>query len=173
MVLVNKQILCCKKRQAPPTEVLRQKTKKYGMDINKCMEKPLKEMRQEVRRRQTEFWECRKLTETERSEWIIKLAKDRAQADQDPEWEDKMERMLQTVREKATNRKFTAILKGPYQSVQSIRVPVSKLFHSREKTELYKFNKEVFEAHHMAGNNKYWNHYTHKVPYGNYKEVIV
>ena len=50
--------------------------------------------------------------ETERAEWIIKLAKDQAQADQDTEWENKMGRMLQTVREKEMNRKLTAILQG-------------------------------------------------------------
>ena len=144
--------------------MLRKKTEKYGMDINKYLKKTLKEMRQEVRRRRNEFWECKKLAETERAEWIIKLAKDRAQADQDPEWENKMKRMLQTVREKATNRKLTAILKGPHQSVQSISVPVSTWFHSREKKELYKFNEGVFEPHSMADNNEYWNHYTHKVP---------
>ena len=76
MVLVHKQIMCCKKRQTPPTETLCTKTEKYGMDVDAYMEKPMKEIRQEIRRRGNEFWECKKLAETERAEWIIKLAKD-------------------------------------------------------------------------------------------------
>ena len=75
MVLVHKQILCCKKRHAPPTEVL-QKDRKAWMDIDKVMEKWLKEMRQEVRRRRNEFWECKKSTETKGAGWILELAKD-------------------------------------------------------------------------------------------------
>ena len=67
----------------------------------------LKEIRQEVRGLQNEFYECKKLAETERAEWIIELARDQAKADQDSEWESKMNRMLQTIREKATNRKLT------------------------------------------------------------------
>ena len=58
----------------------------------------MKEMSQEIRRRQNELWECKKTAATERAEWIIKLAKDQTQADQDPEWENKTRRMLQTVR---------------------------------------------------------------------------
>jgi hypothetical protein len=57
--------------------------------------------------------------------------------------------------------------------VQSMSVPVSKLFHSRANKELYKFNGRVFEAHSMVDNNEYWNHYIHKVPYDDYKEVRV
>ena len=34
VVLVHKQIIWCKKRQAPPTEALRTKTEKYEMDID-------------------------------------------------------------------------------------------------------------------------------------------
>ena len=66
MVPVHKQRMCCKKRRSPSTEVLRKKTEKDGMDTDKYLEKPLKEMRQEVRRRRNEFWKCKKLTETER-----------------------------------------------------------------------------------------------------------
>ena len=78
MVLVQKQIMCSKKRQAPPTEALCTKTEKYGMDIDAYMEKTMTEMRQEIKRRRNEFWECKKTAETERVEWIIRLAKDRA-----------------------------------------------------------------------------------------------
>ena len=35
MVLVFKQILCCKKHNAPPTKALIARTDKYGVDINK------------------------------------------------------------------------------------------------------------------------------------------
>ena len=76
-----------------------------------------------MRRRTNEFWVCKKSAETEQAVWIIELAKDRAKTDQDPEWESKMKRMLQRTREKATDRKLTAVLKGPYQLVQSIDVP--------------------------------------------------
>lgn len=93
------------------------------MDIDNYLEKVLKEMRQVIRRRQTEFWECKKLTERERAEWRTKLGKDRAQADQDPEWENKRKRMLQIVGEKATDRKLTAILQGPYQPVHNGTIP--------------------------------------------------
>ena len=137
------------------------------------MEKPMKEMTQEIRRRQHEFWECKKIAETERAEWIIKLAKDQAQAYQDPEWENKMRRMLQTVREKATNRKLTTIIQGPRQPVRSISVPANKWFHSREKKELYKFIKEVFEVYPVIDNTDYWSHFTHKVLHEDYKKVMV
>ena len=52
MVLVHKQILDCKMRRAQPTEALQEQTGKYGVDVDKAMEKLLKEMQQEVRRRQ-------------------------------------------------------------------------------------------------------------------------
>ena len=80
-----------------------------------------------------------------------------------------MRRMLQTVREKPIDRKLTAILQGPHQPVQSISVPVNKWLHSREKKELYKFSKGVFEAYPAADNNEYWNHFTHKVPHEDYR----
>ena len=41
----------------------------------------------------------KKLTVPEKAGWIIELAKDQAKADQDPEWENKVKRMSQTVRE--------------------------------------------------------------------------
>ena len=66
------------------------------------------------------------MAETERVEWIIKLAKDRENSDQDPEWENKMKRMLQTIRDKATNRELIAIIKGPHQPVQNIDVTEKK-----------------------------------------------
>ena len=66
MVLVHKQLLCSKKRHASPTEALHEQTERYRMDINNAIQKPLKEMTQEVRRRQHNFWECRSLAETER-----------------------------------------------------------------------------------------------------------
>ena len=98
LVIVHTQILCCKKRQAPPTEELCTKAEKYRMDIDTYMEEPMKEMRQETRRNQNEFSECKKIATAERAEWIIKLAKDQSQAKQDQERENKMRRMLQTVR---------------------------------------------------------------------------
>jgi hypothetical protein len=50
-----------------------------------------------LRRRQNEFWECKKLVETERAEWIIDLTNYQAKADQDTVWESKLERILQTI----------------------------------------------------------------------------
>ena len=84
-----------------------------------------------------------------------------------------MRRMLQTVREKPIDRKLTAILQGPHQTVQSISVSVNKWFCSREKRELYKFSKGVFEAYPVTDNNEYWGHFTHKVPHEDCKEMKV
>ena len=39
MVLVNKQILDCKMMRAQPTKALCEQTEKYGMDIDKAIEK--------------------------------------------------------------------------------------------------------------------------------------
>ena len=55
------------------------------------------------------------------------MAKDQAQVNQDPEWVNKTKRMLQTVREKETNKKLTAILQDPHQPVRGISVPVKKV----------------------------------------------
>ena len=52
-------------------------------------------------------------------------------------------------------------------------MPVNKWFHSKEKKELYKFSKGVFKAYPAAGKNEYWNHFAHKVPHEDYKEVKV
>ena len=42
MVLVHKEILDCILRCAQPTETLQKRTGKYGMDIVKAIDKPLK-----------------------------------------------------------------------------------------------------------------------------------
>jgi hypothetical protein len=59
-------MLCYKKRRAPPIEARHKQTEKYRTDIDKAMGKSLKEMGQEVRRRQNEFWDCNNLTEMKR-----------------------------------------------------------------------------------------------------------
>ena len=64
-----------------------------------------------------------------RAEWVIELANYHAKADQDPAWESKMKRMLQTIRKKATKRKLKVVLKGPHQSVQSVGVPKGEWFY--------------------------------------------
>ena len=62
------------------------------------------------------------------TEWIIELAKDRARAEQDSEWEQKMKGMLQVIKDQVTNRKPIARLKEPHQSVQNIQMLVKQLF---------------------------------------------
>jgi hypothetical protein len=69
MVLVQKQILCFKKKTRHTNRhTTRERTERYGMEINKEMDKSLKDMRQKVTRRQNKFGECKKSTETERTE---------------------------------------------------------------------------------------------------------
>jgi hypothetical protein len=116
---------------------------------------------------------CKKSAEMERVEWIIELVKDQGKADQDPEGESKMKKMLQTIREEATNRKVTAILKRPHHSVQSLDMAEIKWFHSLKKIEFYRFNDGVFEAQPYVEGNEYWKHYPYKVPHDEYKEVTV
>ena len=128
-------------------------------------------MRQQIRLRQNKFWECKKSTETARTELIIELSNDWVNADQDPECKSK--RVLQTIRERATNRKLTAVEKLPHQWVQSIDAPTGEWFYSQGKKEMYRFSDRVFEAHPHAEYNKYWNQYTYKVPHDDYKETTV
>ena len=76
-------------RNAPPTEAVLKKAAKLSVDVAALMEWPIQRLRKEVARLERAKWDCQKVCEDERTEWLKELAKDRARAENDPDWESK------------------------------------------------------------------------------------
>jgi hypothetical protein len=68
------------------------------------------ELRKEIRALRQEHWENCKGSETNRSDWLASLAKERSRALGDPDWEKRLREMCNTVKTNALNRKLTAII---------------------------------------------------------------
>ena len=73
----------------------------------------------------------------ERTEWLKELAKDRAQAEIDPDWESKMKRMVATAEDRAINRKLTAVTKGVHHQLDRTEIPEHDWYLSPSNNELY------------------------------------
>ena len=103
--------------------------------------------RQQVRRAVEQLRQVQYQASEKRQEWLERIAEDVARAAGVPDWRKHLEKMLQDEKERETNRKLTAIIKGPHQSLNWIEVPEGTWFYSRTNKELYHYDRGVFEAH--------------------------
>jgi hypothetical protein len=82
-----------------------------------------------------------------RQEWLETNARDVARASKEIDWQKKMREMVKQEKEREINRKLTAIVKGPHQSLDWIEVPTAEWYYSHEKKEIYRYDKGVFECY--------------------------
>ena len=135
-----------------------------ALDQDKLTRLSLSETRKAIRQRWKDLWTAQnKNCEDLRREWLVCIAKDKARAAGDPDWKKKMNRMINTAKKCAMNRKLTAIMKGPRGILDRIQVPVHDWFYSPKYDELYHFDEGVFEAYPSRGDNSFFTHHTLKV----------
>ncbi|NCG03282.1 MAG: hypothetical protein GWP22_07470, partial [Actinomycetales bacterium] len=170
--LLYSHILDCKRRRAPPSASMVQRASADGIDLDYAMSRSYKEIRQEVAVRRRELWECQKDAESERDEWLQERAKDRAKALEDPNWEAKMRIMIRTARERASNRKLTAITKGLRRGLDGIQVPTHDWFYSPSTNEIFHYSDGVFEAYPSAQDGTFYCHHSLKVLHEDDAELI-
>ena len=163
ILLVVKHMLDCKTRNAPFTPSILQRCTDLDMDPDTYWDMPTLQLRQEVRRRRKELWTSQKYCEDLRKEWLASIAKDRARACNDPNWERKLKDMIRTTKENATNRKLHMVTKGLQGTLDRIQVPTHNWFYSVKYDELYHYTDGVFEAYPSAGDNSFFSHHTLKV----------
>jgi hypothetical protein len=58
-----------------------------------------------------------------------------------------MEQMLRMEKEREVNRKLSALMEGPRQSLDWIEVPTGVWYYSHKNKEIYRYNQGVFEAY--------------------------
>ena len=163
MLLLYKNMLDCKQRQAPITpKILRQCA---ALEVDRVIfdTSSIKDLRIEVRQRHEELWRCQKNGETLRLEWLQSIAQDRARAAGDPDWEPKLRKMIRTTKENAINRKLSLITKGPRGVLDRIQIPAHDWFFSDRNEEIYHYVDGVFEAYPSAGEGLFFPHHTLKV----------
>ena len=163
-LLAYKFMLDCKRRHAQLSPALVQICESLSLDhqtiYNTSTESTL---RTEVRQRRQELWDTQKNCENLRKEWLITIAKDRARATDDPDWERKMKNMIRTAKECAVNRKLTMVTKGTGGVLDRIQIPSHEWFYSPKYDELYHYDQGNFEAFPSTGEATFFTHHTLKV----------
>ena len=117
-----------------------------------------------------------------RQEWLEANARNVARAAGEIDWQKKMRDMIQQEKERELNRKLTAIVKGPHQSLDWIEVPIAEWFYSHEKKEIYRYDKGVFECYSAWSPSvslvpthpwQFYKHHRLKVPHSDIVEAQV
>ena len=103
-----------------------------------------------------------KHSESLRSDWLASVAKDRARAVEDPDWEKKLRDMRRTIKTNALNRKLTAIIKGCRGVLDRVQIPTHDWFYSSDANELYHYDSGVFEAYPAKDDSLFYNYHTIK-----------
>ncbi|KAL7552549.1 hypothetical protein ACHAWF_016169 [Thalassiosira exigua] len=163
IVTTLKQFLDCKERRCPPTDALYSKAEQMGMDIEHIEATPVKDLRREVCRQRKELWEIQKQAEDKRYQWLEEVAKDRARAEGDPDWEKKLKDMGRVAKERAMHRKVTAITKGRKGVLDRVQVPTHDWYYSAHWSEILHYDRGSFEAYPSAGDGTFFRHHTLKV----------
>ena len=156
-------MLDCKRRRAPITQKIIRQCDALGVDQQVFHTCSLKELRVLVRQHHDELWDCQKTGESLRHEWLQGIAKDRARAADDPDWEPKLRTMIRTAKENSINRKLSIITKGPRGVLDRIQIPAHDWFHSQRNDQLYHYINGVFEAYPADGKGDFYPHHTLKV----------
>ena len=133
----------------------------------------IQELRKEIRRLRHEHWEATKHSETLRSDWLASVAKDRARALDDPDWERKLLDMRRTVKVNALNRKLTAIIKGSRGVLDRIQIPTHDWFYSPGSNEIYHYDRGVFEAYPAFDDDSFHTYHTIKVIPDDVEQITV
>lgn len=165
LLMLYKCFLSCKLRRQPLPESCIKSAARLGVDTSTYSKKSCKQVRREVYARRRELWAVQKECEERRIQWIKKLAEDRTRAAGDQDWELKMNAMKRTVEERSINRKLSAISKGTHSQLDRIQIPAHNWYYSEKESELYHYDKGVWEAYprHDQYNDKYFTHHTLKV----------
>ncbi len=121
------------------------------------------QLRLEARHRRKELWKSQKACEDLRKDWLSSIAKDRARACNDPNWERILKNMIRTTKNNAMNRKLHMITKGLQGTLDRIQIPTHDWFYSEKHDELYHYSDGVFKAYPSAGDNTFFPHHTLKV----------
>lgn len=163
ILLLVKHMLDCKTRNAPFTPSILQRCGDLDLDSDTYWNMSAPQLRMEVRRRRKELWKSQKRCEDLRREWLSSIAKDRARACNDPNWERKLKNMIRTTKDNAVNRKLRMITHGLQGTLDRIQIPTHDWFYSAKYDELYHYADGVFEAYPSAGDSSFFPHHTLKV----------
>ena len=90
ILLLHKQMLDCKLRRAQMSEALIQQCADLDIDPTIFHQATTEGLRKEVRRRRKDLWDSQKTCEDLRREWLVSVAKDRARAVGNPNWQHKL-----------------------------------------------------------------------------------
>ncbi len=97
-------LLDCHTRHAPPTPALLHLCSSLQLDATHILlTSSTLELRRLVRSCRATLWETQKNCEGLRYEWLEQIARDRARALDDPDWEKKLSKMKRTARDCAMN----------------------------------------------------------------------
>ena len=131
-LLAHKQMYDCKCRRATISPALRDRCTALDIDPEYLESLSLQDLRKQIRERRQELWEAQKKCETLRQEWLVEVAKDRARASTDKDWNKKLTAMTRTAQRCATNRRLTMVTKGVRGVLDRIQVPTHDWFYSRD-----------------------------------------
>ena len=81
--------------------------------------------------------------------------------------------MMRTAEDRATNRKLTAITKGPHHFLDRLKVMMDEWLFSPAQREIYRYADGVFEAYPSAGDGAYYTHHSLRVPGKDARPVAV
>lgn len=165
MKCAHKMILDCKIRNVGASPALIRYCSKLDLDADLIIaQNSEKALRKLVRTLGRELWECQKAAESERIKSLQRAAQNKAQIAGIPDWESKMESMIQTTKNNAVNRKLSMITKGRRGVLDRIQVPIHHWLYSPSKRELYHYDDGVFEAYPASDDATFHRHHTLKVP---------
>jgi hypothetical protein len=120
-------------------------------------------MRKEVRAKNNILRTVQKECNERRIQWIKELARDRAKAAGDQDWEQKMAEMKRTVQERQVNQKLRVITKGKHTQIDRVQIPTHDWFYSDQTNEVYHYDFGVWEAYPRKTPTLFFSHHTLKV----------
>ena len=173
LLLIHKHAHDCKRRNAPLTRSILARCHTHDISVDILQKMTTQELRIEIRRLRKEHWEATKHSETLRSDWLASVAKDRARALDDPNWEKKLLEMRRTVKVNALNRKLTAIIKGSRGVLDRIQIPTHDWFFSPGSNEIYHYDNGVFEAYPAFDDTTFHTYHTIKVIPDDVEQITV
>ncbi len=173
LLLIHKHAHDCKRRRAPLTQSIIKRCHTHDISVGKLENMTIQELRKAIRNLRQDHWEATKHSETLRSDWLASVAKDRARALDDPNWERKLLDMRRTVKVNALNRKLTAIIKGPRGVLDRIQIPTHDWFYSPGSNEIYHYDKGVFEAYPAFDDNTFHTYHTIKIVPDDVEQITV
>ncbi|KAL7524524.1 hypothetical protein ACHAWF_002609, partial [Thalassiosira exigua] len=145
MLIMYKMCLDCSARGAEPTTKMIEKAKDLELQIEEMMSKPTKTLRKEVRKKEKELWKTQKECEQKRYEWLKEVAQARAKAAGDEDWEKRLRNMEHVAKDRAVNRKLTAVMKGKRGELDRIEVATHDWFFSEKAREIYHYDAHIWE----------------------------